>query len=708
MRTMPTIERIGKLHLRTAPLPPLGATANGVALAAAVRHGIRAPFSFPPMSPITSRLPAPMMPVLGILLAWSTALPAQITVRPVAVPPAVDSARAALARGAFEEAIRWYDRALAADSLDRTALRESAQVFSGRGEWQRAIPRLGRLIAMGENDAGVLYNYGQYLAWDGRRESGVTFLRRAVAVAPDSTSWRFALGQALTWIPAERAEGIRLLQEIERARPKDMPTRQAIASALAWDPSTRGDALRRYGEMLRDEPKSISIRLDYADVLSWVIDTRGEALRIYQDVQRDDPHSVRAAMGRLNILTWTNQNTAALALADSLLSVKEVASTLRRERGTLLLRLQRVDEAVAVLRPLVDAAPQDYALLEQYGYALLAKGDFGDARRVARRIPEGSAPGAPDWIRRGAAVGLGVDGVLTNTSFGLETFRLSANASAPISRTQRLVATGGPVRYDSPTGSFDGSFATLGMTGRVGALRDTRAEVGVEQFSGAPSAWSLRADGTVPLIGGGTLSMTVRRTAIEDSRRAARGDSVDGTFIGQVRANALDVTLQLPEVGQGFGVQLLSTLAAYTGRNLRTNYRREGTLVLTRPLPLGAQRLEAGIGVMGMSYVFDANRFDSPREEQGGYWSPTALANAILKLGISLPLTGRLVVRMDATGGRLLAGGAPGTNALNVAGGGTVRWTGYRGWDLASGFLYIDNLGGFQLRQWSASIRRAW
>lgn len=658
------------------------------------------------MHPTALRLPATLTSVLAIALAWGSALPAQTTTTPVT--PAVDSARAALARGAFDDAMRWYDRALAADSLDRTALRESALAFSGRGEWRLAMPRLARLIAAGESDATLNYNYGQYLAWDGRRETGLVYLRKAVASAPDSTSWRFALGQALTWSPKDRAEGLRVLQELERARPTDIPVRQAIASALAWDPSSRGEALRRYQELLRDDPRSISIRLDYADLLSWIVDTRGEAMRLYTEVQRDEPSNTRAAMGRLSVLTWMNQNAAALALADSLLSVKGLEGALRRDRGALLLRLQRVDEAIAALRPLVDSLPQDYPLLEQYGYALLAKGAFRDARRVARRIPEGSAPGAPDWIRRGAAVGTGVDGVLTNTSFGLETFRLAASASAPVSRTQRLVATGGPVRYDSPTGGFDGSFATLGLSGRVGTWRDTRAEIGIEQFSGAPSAWSLRAEGTKPLIGGGALSVAVRRNAIEDSRRAARGDSVGGEFIGQVRANALDVNLQLPEIGRGFGVQLLSTLAAYTGRNLRTNYRREGTLLLTRPLPISAQRLEAGVGVMGMSYVFDANRFDSPRNEQGGYWSPKELANAIVKLGMSLPITGRFVARVDATGGRLLAGGVPGANALNFAGGGTVRWTGYRGWDIASGFLYIDNLGGFQLRQWSASIRRAW
>lgn len=706
---MPTIERPCKLHLRLV-IPHSGRkTVTGfVPLTDPIRLRIRGPLLPLAMHPIASRLFASVM-----FAFWAIGVPvmdvrAQSTASTPRVVPAVDSARAALSRGAFDEAMRWYDRALTADSLDRAALRESALALSGRGDWRRALPRLTRLVAAGDSDPVLNFNYGQFLMWDGRQENGLGYLRKAVAASPDSLAWQFTLGQALTWSPRDRAEGLRILGELERARPKDMATRQAIASALAWDPSTRSDAMRRYQEMLRDEPRSIPVRLDYADLLSWIVDSRREAMQLYQDVQREDPENTRAAMGRLNVLTWTNETSSALALADSLLSVKAAVASLRRDRGALLLSLQRVDEAVAALRPLVDSLPQDYTLLEQYGYALLAKGAFREARSVAGRIPEGSAPGAPDWIKRGAAVGTGVDGVLTNTSFGLETFRLTANASAPISRTQRLVAVAGPVRYDSPTGGFDGSFATLGVSGRLGALRDTRADVGIEQFSGAPTAWNLRVEGTKPLPGSGSLTMGLRRNSIEDSRQAARGDSVDGVFVGQVRANALDINLQMPEIGRGFGVQFVSTLAAYTGRNLRTNFRREGTLVATRPLPIGAQRLETGLGIMGMSYAFDANRFDSPRNERGQYWSPTKLVNAIAKIGLSLPITGRFVARIDATGGRLLAGGVPGANALNFAGGGNLRWTGYRGWDFASGFLYIDNLGGFQLRQWSASVRRAW
>lgn len=660
------------------------------------------------MPPTASQLLAPLL-LAGC--AWSIPL-ATLRAQPGrgvdAVSPAVDSARAALNRGDVERAIGWYDRALAADSLDRVALRESADAISSRGDWRRALPRLTRLARLGVSDPALNHSLGQYLVWAGRNDSGTVFLRRAVAQAPDSLAWRLTLGQALTWSPASRAEGVRVLRDLEAVDPRNMPVRQALAAALSWDPTSRGEAIERFRAMLTDEPRSTSIRNDYADVLSWIVDSRGEAMLLYEAVQRDDPQNVRAALGRLNILVWTNRTAAALALTDSLLTNAPPNAEVQRARGRLLLQAGRVDDALAALRPLVDSLPEDIALLEPYGYALLAKGDFGAARRVARRIPEGTAPGAPDWIRRGAAPALGIDGLYTNTSLGLETFRLTAAASTPLTPNQRVVVSGGPVRYNAPGGGFDGSAVTLGLTGRLGSVRDTRAEVGLEQFEGAPGTWNARAEGTRPLPGGGALRLVARRTPIEDSRRAARGESVDGRFIGQVRANALDVNLTLPEIGRGLGLQFVSTLAAYTGRGLRTNVRREGTLALTKPLRVGTQRLETGVGVMGMSFLFDANRIDTPLNEQGRYWSPTSFANAIVTLGMSLPVTGRLVVRVDGTGGRQLAGRIPGASAFNFAGGGTVRWTGYRGWDVASGFLYLDNLGGFQLRQWNLSLRRAW
>jgi len=650
---------------------------------------------------------------IGLLAACAAVTqPAQAQVAPVAQPPvtpAVDSARAALYGGNFDLAMQWFDRAIARDSNDLAALRESAAALSGRGRWREALPRVHRLTQLGINEPQLNHDYGLWLTWKGEIDSGAVYLRRAIAQAPDSLGWRLVLGQALTWNPRTRPEGVEVLRSLEKERAPSVALRHALASALAWDPPSRGEGIRRYEALLRENPGEIDVLVDYADVLSWIVDTRDEALKLYADAARQQPENARAAIGRLNVLSWTGRTGEALTLADSLMTASPGNAEIQRTRGSLLLQLGRVNEAVQVMRPLVTAAPNDLKLREQLAYALVAQGSFREARATARLLPEGTAPGAPDWVRRGASPAVGIDGLYTSTSFGLRASRFSVAASSPITATQRLTVSAGPVLFDAPNGSFNASFFTAATSGRIGRLPDVRTEVGLERYEDAPTAWSARVEASRQVRGSGTVRLAVRRAPVEDSRLAASGERVNGVFTGQVRANALDFGLRIPELAGGFGMQLSSTVAAYTGRALRTNFRRDATGTITRVIPLGAPRLETGLGVSLLSYVFDANRSPAvaPANEVGAYWSPTNFGNAILTLGLSLPVTGRVTVRLDGTAGRQFAGRVAGFTAFNVAGGADLRWIAKRGWDLNSGFLYIDNLGGFQLRQWRASVRHA-
>jgi len=648
--------------------------------------------------------------VMGMLTAVAaSARTAYAQVTPPPVSPAIDSARTALYAGNFDLALQLFDRAIARDSNDIVALRESAAALTSRGRWREALPRARRLTQLGVNDAQVNHDYGLWMTWMGETDSGAVYLRRAITQLPDSIGWRLTLGQALTWNPRTRPEGVALLRALEKERAPSVALRHALASALAWDPPSRGEGIRRYEALLRDNPGEIDVLVDYADVLSWIVDTRDEALKLYADAARQQPENARAAIGRLNVLSWTGRTAEALTLADSLLTASPGNAEIQRTRGSLLLQLGRVDKAVEVMRPLVAAAPRDLKLTEQLAYALLAQGSSREARAMARQLPEGTAPGAPDWVRRGASPSLGIDGVFLSTSLGLRASRISAAASAPLTASQRLTLSAGPVFFDSPNGSFNASFFTASTIGRIGALPDVRAEVGLERYEDAPTAWSARLEASRPVRGSGTIRLGLRRAPIEDSRLAARGELVDGVFTGQVRANALDFGLRIPELAGGFGMQLSSTVGTYTGRALRTNIRRDATGTITRVIPLGAPRLETGLGVSLLSYAFDANRSPAvaPANEVGGYWSPTNFGNAILTLGLSLPMTGRLTLRLDGTAGRQFAGRIEGVGAFNVAGGADVRWTAKRGWDLNTGFLYIDNLGGFRLQQWRTSVRHA-
>ncbi len=623
----------------------------------------------------------------------------------------LDSARAASRRGAIARAESLYRSVLAADSASRPALRELSDVFSAQGKWRDALPFATRRAALGESDFVLERDLGQWLAWSGETEAGLVHLRRAQAIAPDSTTLTLTLGQILTWNARTRGEGLLLLRELERAHPENREARHAIASALTWNPASRAEGVRRLLDLVREDTASLDLLTEYADVLSWVPETRTEALQLYERVARRSPENLGAARGRLNILTWSGRARAALALADSLLMRAPNDSILLLGRGNLLVQAGRPADAVAVLRPQVARAPGNTRLTEQLAYALLADGNFAEARRTARRLTETNFPSAPDWVRRGASTGVGVDAVVAHTSLGLTLTRALTSVSVPVARGTRVMLSGGPTRFIAPNERFISGSVAAAIEKRATRLTLARLEVGAEKYEGAPNAWSAAGEIEAALGTRGSLRLFARRAAVEDSRRAARGVFEGGQFFGQVRANTTGLVLRIPSIGGGVSVLGTVGLGVYTGASLRNNTRREFSLSATRGIGLGAgsARLELGTGFTYFGFEFDANRSaaGTPRNEFGAYWSPKDFGNAFVSLALIVPVNGRLTWRSDGSVGQLVSGRAGVPSANGFTANTELRLVGRHGWDLSSGFFYLDNLGGFRLQQARLSLRHA-
>ena len=643
----------------------------------------------------------------GVLVCF--ALPQRIHAQ--GTTASLDSARAASRRGAIERATSLYLTVLKADSASRPALRELADVYSSQGKWRDALPYVKRLSTLGESIFVIERDLGQWLAWSGETDAGLVHLRKAAVLAPDSLSLRLALGQTLTWTPRTRAEGLATLRELERIKPTDRDIRHAIASALTWDPAARPEGIRRLSALVQEDSSALDLLVEYADVLSWVTATRGEALQLYEKVAARSPGNLSAARGRLNIFTWTGRSREALALADSLLMRAPNDSTLLLGRGNLLVQVGRPADAVVLLRPQLARAPGNTQLREQLAYALLAAGEFSEARQVASRLIETTYPSAPDWVRRGAAPIVGVDVVVAHTSFGLTLTRALANVSVPVVTGTRFSVSGGPTQFIAPNEHFVSGSVSAAIEKRGTRVTLAKLQVGAEQYQNAPTGWSAGAEVETTLGGKGTLNFFVRRAAIEDSRRAASGLTENGVFYGQVRANSTGFVLRLPSVGAGIAVLGTASVGVYTGEGLRDNTRREFSLSATRGLGLGTgnARLEFGTGFSYFGFEFDANRGgpSDPRNLYGGYWSPKDFGNAFVALGLIVPINGRLTWRTDGSVGRLVSGRSAAPSANSFSANTELRLVGRHGWDGSTGFFYLDNLGGFRLQQARFSIRHA-
>jgi tetratricopeptide (TPR) repeat protein len=132
-------------------------------------------------------------------------------------------------QGRWDEARGHYDRALAIDPFNTSAMNNLAAGLDRRGETAAALPLFERAIAIAPDTGDYYVNYGNALVQAGRIDDAVRALTSAVELSPRSANAHNNLGIAL-------------------ARQGDLPkARDAFARAVEIDPrheSARGNLVQ--------------------------------------------------------------------------------------------------------------------------------------------------------------------------------------------------------------------------------------------------------------------------------------------------------------------------------------------------------------------------------------------------------------------------------------------------------------------------------
>ncbi|MEQ9200249.1 MAG: tetratricopeptide repeat protein, partial [Rhodospirillales bacterium] len=167
----------------------------------------------------------------------------------------VAEARAAAARGSFEDALRLCDQALADSPDDISALSVAAELCLRRGLKEKALPLLERATRLQPDQGGLQYMYGIALFQMDRAETAVRALERATRLQPGNGQAWSALGashqklghlqdalaayeQATTLEPSDA--DIWVNRSAAALRLKDWPgAEQACARALDISPGHR-------------------------------------------------------------------------------------------------------------------------------------------------------------------------------------------------------------------------------------------------------------------------------------------------------------------------------------------------------------------------------------------------------------------------------------------------------------------------------------
>jgi len=451
-------------------------------------------------------------------------------------------------RATLDDAIREYDRLLAASPGDAQELRDERLRLllwdpRRRGE---AMAELSRREAEHPGDERVARHIARLAAEDPARAAEAADRYAALLVRhPDDRE--LALGRARALARAGRRAEAREAYARALAAGNGTEARLEYADLLAADPGTRAAARVEYAAVLRESPRNRRARLALARVLSADRDTSRAAIVQYEAVLAESPRDPEAHRGLARAYAWNGDPDRALAHAIAGRSARpgaeqaEVESALRRGREPGL------------------------------GLGARALAQPGTAFRLSslQELASGSADPTP--FTSGAIEG------------GVVTYRGDGQVARGSTAALRAEWRPSPGRRLDAAAGWDGARASAGA------------------FSGE-LRWE-RQDGPR------ALALSVSRTARRDSFRALAGEVVDGRWIGAASDNV--VGARAGWSNEAWRAELSARAGAVTGAGMPGAFLASGAGRADRTLlRSGRWALSAGTVVEATHHARDLSGQD--------------------------------------------------------------------------------------------------
>ena len=218
--------------------------------------------------------------LLGVGGGWNA--PA-VAATSLTADAALDSARTAAAQDRHHDAIRWYHRAIAADSS--------------------LAPEL-------------TLELGHQYTWADQPDSAVTMYRRYLAAHPGDIDAEIGLGRALAWSGHYKESLATYRAALPHAGDRRNEVRDAIARVESWQDDHEA-ARRDYEAVLHDDPHDLDAAIGRAQVANWSGRHR-EAVALYSQILADHPGNADAQEGLAAAQYWLGRTDLARAtLADA-------------------------------------------------------------------------------------------------------------------------------------------------------------------------------------------------------------------------------------------------------------------------------------------------------------------------------------------------------------------------------------------------------
>ncbi len=264
----------------------------------------------------------------------------------------------------FDEAVQWFQKAVAANAKDVGARFNLALAYSLQGKAAAAIPEYKTVLELKPGLYEAQLNLGILLIGEMRGAEAVVLLESACAQKPVLFRPRYYFGEAL--LAAGDARAADAFRAAIGADAKSAPAEFGLAQALVRE-SKIADAVPHFRRAAELDPA-------YEDSLLTVgsqfekAGKRADAIAVYEQFKKNP-----AVAGRLGVLLF-DTGRAAEAIP-YLISAPPTPAT-RLALAQAYLATQQPEKGFPLLRQAVAAEPRDYALRMFYGRTLRDRRNF--------------------------------------------------------------------------------------------------------------------------------------------------------------------------------------------------------------------------------------------------------------------------------------------------------------------------------------------
>lgn len=283
----------------------------------------------------------------------------------------------------LDEALKWYEQAVARNPEHLIALRNYSTVLTESGDYPKAEDVARQALAVAPNDPKGLNNLGNILVTMGRANPAVTALNKALQSDPDSPEALHNLARA-HGVNGERAEGIAAARRAITVQPEFAAAYNTLGNLLTEEGNV-AEAEVAFRKALDLQPNYASAHYNYATLLV-SREQFAEAEQHLRAAVRLAP-TMGAAHGNLgNLLGMKGDARGAERSFRRALELDSTQPQTHFNLGNALAAQTRLDDAVASYRRAIQLAPGYGEARLNLALTLFSMGDREGALRETADI----------------------------------------------------------------------------------------------------------------------------------------------------------------------------------------------------------------------------------------------------------------------------------------------------------------------------------